>query len=161
MSGPTFRGANRILFLGVLLVIGIAFYVLVATHHVKLPAVLERLSSAVHSHQAPRGIVKNKQWDPTSPGAVFAAKMMELGAFRRYDTDHDGHLNVHEFQDFLTELGRSRVLPDALRDNPDILAKGAAAAAAGGSSSEDYRCCCRCKWRVACAFEWLNGGYIR
>ncbi|KAG1654663.1 hypothetical protein FOA52_003820 [Chlamydomonas sp. UWO 241] len=106
----TGQGSNRVLLVGILGFIGVSIYALVVTHNLHLD---EYFARATAEHDAP-GLSAQELFGQafvdTSDPEAFATRLTASGAFGKYDHDGDGRITQGEFQAFLQDLARSRML---------------------------------------------------
>eukprot|EP00798_Chlamydomonas_sp_ICE-L_P021187 gene21187-28087_t len=84
-------------------------------YHLQLPAALDQLTHRGSAH----GGVKNLRpqhrdhselTETHGPGHAFAASLLQVGTFEKFDADGDGQLGLNEFHHFLIEIGKSKLL---------------------------------------------------
>ncbi|KAL6749493.1 nucleotide-diphospho-sugar transferase-domain-containing protein [Haematococcus lacustris] len=116
----TARGPSRGLFFGMLAFVGIAVYVLIVTHHLKIDMHGLHLQSHGRSSggtSGPAELMKRAAVDPAA-AAHFTKRMISIGAYSRYDADKNGQLSQAEFEVFLNDLAKSNIL-DPMALNSD------------------------------------------
>ncbi|KAJ9511250.1 hypothetical protein QJQ45_017155 [Haematococcus lacustris] len=116
----TARGPSRGLFFGMLAFVGIAVYVLIVTHHLKIDMHGLHLQSHERSSggtSGPAELMKRAAVDPAA-AAHFTKRMISIGAYSRYDADKNGQLSQAEFEVFLNDLAKSNIL-DPMALNSD------------------------------------------
>ncbi|GLC65037.1 hypothetical protein PLESTF_000239600 [Pleodorina starrii] len=86
------RAGTRALFLGFTVFVASVMYVLIVTHHLRLPTLSELAISPSHSHR--------------EKVAVEALHHVLLEDFAKYDEDRDSKLSIHEFANLLRNSGR-------------------------------------------------------
>ncbi|GIL87771.1 hypothetical protein Vretimale_13060 [Volvox reticuliferus] len=88
------RTGTRVLFLGFTLFVAIVMYVLVVTHHLRLPKFSELAGSHPHAHREKL--------------AVETLHHLLLEDFVKYDQDRDSKLSIQEFANMLRESQQRR-----------------------------------------------------
>ncbi|GIL65415.1 hypothetical protein Vafri_19165 [Volvox africanus] len=86
------RASTRVLFLGFTLFVAIVMYVLIVTHHLRLPQFSELAGSQPHAHREKL--------------AVETLHHLLLEDFVKYDQDRDSKLSIHEFANMLRDSQR-------------------------------------------------------